>query len=147
MQRTDKARIELKNFVKSFNGQRVQQKDVVSYLTSFNNGEFSIGVVRGILNKLDGIGGSYVPIPGILSEKENGSAYYKFLTEDSELESKNKMANQSLTTLSHILNEEVSKFEKSFKRLGIDIVALDESDTQLYFEFVQHLQALKRLCQ
>ena len=61
---------------------KVRQCELIKHLQELKDAgklDTTLGVVRGIFNRMDGVGGSKIkPIPQIRSIKEQGKAYYIF---------------------------------------------------------------------
>lgn len=102
----------------------IQQKDLINKIMNISekeNLEITTGVIRGVLNKMDGVGGIFIPIEYVESIKKDNGAYYRYnpnLTKDQlEFEYNNQKAEP--ISFQKYISVEVSKLlknvEKNFK--------------------------------
>jgi len=140
---SDEARIEMSKYLESLNGKEIRQKDLIHYLTTIKNNKYSQGVIRGILNKLDGIDGIYIPIPGVVKIKKQGAAFYKF--EASSLDKDPIKKDEINKSAIDMLYKELLQFEDNINKQQLNVLDLSKKDTETYFKFVNLFQDMKQL--
>lgn len=135
--KTEKLRQSIAEFLKSENGKLIRQKDLIDHFIT-DGSEYTSGMIRGIFNKMDGVGGIYIPIPNVESIKEDNKAFYRYINPGKpKFETESKL---------HELGNKIMKFEEELKNenyFNIDLRLLKEEEIQSYISFTKKFEALK----
>lgn len=140
--KTEQIRIEMTEYLKSKKGEKVRRKDIVNYLLeseNFKNFGFTIGMINGVFNKLDGVSGHYIPIKNVVSVKEGGKAYYKYTEENTMIQESKQL---------YEIGFKLADFEEELKKqgyLGINLINLNEEELKTYLAFIEQFKKMKNL--
>lgn|GEM_PF-4786904 len=132
--RTEIVRGEIREYLKAQKGKKIRQVDLTNYILE-NSSVATEGIVRGIYNKMLGIGGSYKLIPNvkIVSEDSKSFLYY----EESDFNDDSIIGR---------LKQKNIEFEESLKRAGlwnVSILDLPFEERQPYLEYMDKFGNLR----
>lgn len=141
MNKTDTIRKAIQEHLANLGGKKIQQKDLIKYLQDEYE-DITIGVIRGVLNKMDGSGGIYIPIKNIRPLKEKGKAFYIY---DSNYEG-NVVSNHK-NQIIRITNEfEIFKNKlKNNKLLLIDPVELSKEEINCIIKISEYVGKIEQI--
>lgn len=127
----------------------IQQKDLINEIMSISESEnlgITRGVIRGVLNKIDGIGGIFIPVEYVESIKTKKGAYYKFNPQFTKeyLEFNYREKNNDPEEFKKYVSLEIDKLlrniEKNFNMTEI----IFEKDNMLVLDFLKRAQDISK---
>lgn len=134
--KTDAVRTEIQEFLKNKGeGVKVRESELFDALLETSENASS-GILRGIANKLKGIGG-YIPIPNVEVIKEGSKSYYFY-----------KAYHLPESSIIGMLQQKVVEFKTTLQRENLWAVSLLDmpiKDRQTYLEFVNRFEQLMGL--
>lgn len=132
--KTEIVREEIRAYLKTLGGAKVRQVELTNYLL-INSTIATEGIIRGIYNRMQGIGGSYKLIPNVKIVKEEGASYLYY--EEGEFEDNSVIGR---------LRQKNSEFEEMLKRdnlWNISILDLPFEERQPYLEYMEKFGILR----
>ena len=126
---SDFIRDDIRKIVKAAYPNMIRQKDLIAELKALSN-QYTTGAIRGVLNKIDGIGGIFIPISNVISVKRDNKAFYEY----SEGGLKG-------------LKMKLEKFDEELQEKGylnLNIAELTPEELQKYLVFINVINQLKR---
>lgn len=137
--KTDIVREEIAKFLKMQGvGVKVRQNELTKYLKDNIAFEVTDGIVRGIYNKMAGIGGIYKPIQNVKIAKEDNKVFYYYeptnFSEDSVVMGK--------------LKQITIEFENNLKNSGlwnVAILDLPFEERKPYLEYMKQFEELRNM--
>ena len=140
--KTELTREAIRQYVKDARPEKVRQSDLIKHLQELKDAgklDTTLGVIRGIFNRMDGVGGSKIkPIPQIRSIKEQGKAYYIF-DED--------YLTESISQMDQIIFE-FKKFQSVLDKrnlLVIDLNKLEADDVNRIISLKKNIDEIAEL--
>ena len=133
--KTETVREEIRHYLKKTDG-RVRQVDLTNYILE-NSHVATPGIVRGIFNGAQGIGGRYRHIPNVAFTKEDGKVYYFY-------EENNFSEDSTMSKLS----QKVAEFEADLKKddlLKVSFLDIPSAERKHYLEFIEKFEELRNI--
>lgn len=134
--KTEIVREEMREYLKTLEGKKIRQVDLTKYMLA-NSSVASEGIVRGIYNRMLGIGGSYKLIPNVKIVSEDGKSFLYY--EESEF--------NDASIISKLKQKNI-EFETSLKQAGlwnVSILDLPFEERQPYFEYMENFEKLRNM--
>lgn len=131
--KTEIVREEIRKYLKETNG-RVRQVDLTNYILG-NSHVATPGIIRGIFNGVQGIGGRYRHIPNVAFAKEEGKVFYYY-------EENNFSEDSTMNRLS----QKVAEFEAELKKddlLKVSFLDILPEERRHYLEFIEKFEELR----
>lgn len=128
--KSDLIREDIRRIVKEAYPNPIRQKDLIAKLETISN-QYTSGAIRGVLNKMDGVGGIYIPVPNVTSFKKENKAFYEY--SESRLDG---------------LKKKVEQFDLELQEQGylnLNITELESEELKKYLKFIDVIKELRKV--
>ncbi|HFJ9454141.1 TPA: hypothetical protein ACGW67_005464 [Bacillus tropicus] len=121
-------------------GVKIRQTDLTQYMLQHSSVATG-GIVRGIYNRMQGIGGSIKPIPNVHFSKEaDGKVFYFYKPTDNNRFSEDSIMGE--------IEQKIIEFEKVLRGanlLDISLLDLPSEERKVYLKFIDHFEELRNI--